>query len=327
MKNQKGIIHLFVIIILALAVVGGIGYYAYKNGQIKSIPQGNLSPTPATDETANWKTYRNDKLGFELKHPSDFRDWEVWGSGYSDRLPITISFHKKYDENSFDGGGLFITITDRSEYGKGDSVKTLDDYINNKRKMEKKVKINEHLIDNQKAFEIIYGDGKSMEHLFTEPDVYRGPIEYVVLKGNKFYIFEYHTDDTELMKIIDQILSTFRFLDNDEVNVPLQNLLNNPEQYSNKRICTEGYFYDAFETSALVKSFDEENKKLEEKPLIWVENETNENILIIIVDKKAVRKLRACGIFETKGGYGHLGSYPYVLKLQNFTTLDEVIYF
>lgn len=37
-KNSKGITSLFVIIILALAIVGGLGYYAFKKGQIRSTP-------------------------------------------------------------------------------------------------------------------------------------------------------------------------------------------------------------------------------------------------------------------------------------------------
>ena len=70
-KNQKGIIHVFVLIILALIVVGGIGYWVFKNGQIKPVPQITApSPTPTQDSTANqtpngdlanWKTFRNEK--------------------------------------------------------------------------------------------------------------------------------------------------------------------------------------------------------------------------------------------------------------------------
>ncbi len=46
MKNLKGIVSVFVLIILALVVVGGVGYYAYKNGQINLIPRSGLSKFP-----------------------------------------------------------------------------------------------------------------------------------------------------------------------------------------------------------------------------------------------------------------------------------------
>src|SRR3972149_7706563 len=51
-RNSKGIAHLFVIIILALAVVGGIGYYENKNGQIRLPPQ-QAQPFPPPTKTAS----------------------------------------------------------------------------------------------------------------------------------------------------------------------------------------------------------------------------------------------------------------------------------
>ena len=71
-QNARGFVHLLVPLILALIVLAGIGYYAYKNGQIKLIPQGNLSPTPATDETANWIEYINTKHSYLVKYPENW---------------------------------------------------------------------------------------------------------------------------------------------------------------------------------------------------------------------------------------------------------------
>jgi len=86
-KNNKGFAHLFILVVLALVIFGGIGYYAYKNGQLKLIPSENqaiVSPTPTTgvDETENWKTYTNEEVGFEFKYPSN---WQVV-------LPTNTSF-------------------------------------------------------------------------------------------------------------------------------------------------------------------------------------------------------------------------------------------
>lgn len=90
--NQKG----FSNIILAIVIViflGVFGYFAFIK-KFEPIPQQPTStttqtktPTPTTtpkDETANWKVYRNDTYGFELKYPDN---WEV-------------------DENSALGGGI-----------------------------------------------------------------------------------------------------------------------------------------------------------------------------------------------------------------------------
>ncbi len=46
--NSKGFAHLFLLIVLALVVVGGIGYYTYKNGQIRLTPQQDQPPPTPT---------------------------------------------------------------------------------------------------------------------------------------------------------------------------------------------------------------------------------------------------------------------------------------
>src|SRR3989344_8868013 len=73
--HNRGFAHFFLILALALIAVVGIGYYAYKNGQIRLTPPQDLSPshTSQLESTANWKTYRNDMLGFEFKHPDNLK--------------------------------------------------------------------------------------------------------------------------------------------------------------------------------------------------------------------------------------------------------------
>ena len=77
-QNLLGFAHLFVLLILALIVFTGIGYYAYKNGQIRfNLQQEQFTTSPAP--TANlsrdevlrdWKTYTNIKYGIEFKYLS-----------------------------------------------------------------------------------------------------------------------------------------------------------------------------------------------------------------------------------------------------------------
>ncbi|OGM28368.1 hypothetical protein A2962_02800 [Candidatus Woesebacteria bacterium RIFCSPLOWO2_01_FULL_39_61] len=69
-ENQKGFTHLFLILALALIAVVGIGYYAYKNGQIKIPSSQKLTPTPTPPlkTTANWRTYTNNKYGYFLSY-------------------------------------------------------------------------------------------------------------------------------------------------------------------------------------------------------------------------------------------------------------------
>ena len=76
-KNQKGFVHIFILIILALIVVGGIGYYAYKNGQIKVIFTQNLPfslPTPSLTpqlELPGYIGYNKEGKRFLLSFPPE----------------------------------------------------------------------------------------------------------------------------------------------------------------------------------------------------------------------------------------------------------------
>ena len=73
--SQKGFIKILIIAIV-VAIIGTIGYFILvkkspvipPNGQESYIPSGKKI-TPA-DETADWRTYRNEKYGFEVKYPS-----------------------------------------------------------------------------------------------------------------------------------------------------------------------------------------------------------------------------------------------------------------
>jgi len=71
--GRQGFAQIFIIIIL-LALIGGVLYIGFK--QAKITPILTQSPVPTTisstsDPTANWKTYTNTKFGFEIKLPAD----------------------------------------------------------------------------------------------------------------------------------------------------------------------------------------------------------------------------------------------------------------
>ena len=89
-KKAKGFSEVLVIIILALIVIAGIGYFSYKNGQVKLSPRLN-NPTPIaaslspaysipTPLPINWvldkisggTLYKNSEYNFEVKFPDTF---------------------------------------------------------------------------------------------------------------------------------------------------------------------------------------------------------------------------------------------------------------
>src|SRR3990172_10103145 len=93
---QKGFVPILALVgILVIAAVAGGAYYLSKvktpesricamdvktcpdgssvgrsgpNCEFSPCPKSSLSPTPS-DETSNWKTYRNEKEGYSIKYP------------------------------------------------------------------------------------------------------------------------------------------------------------------------------------------------------------------------------------------------------------------
>ena len=87
-------------IIIGVLVVAGVAgaswYFAIKQPAplIEVVPPEEVP----VDETANWKTYRNEEFGFSIKYPPD---WEVRTNVISRRFADkSVSFH----------GGLDIAI-------------------------------------------------------------------------------------------------------------------------------------------------------------------------------------------------------------------------
>jgi len=79
-----------VIILLALLIVAGVGYYAV------------VKKSTFKDETANWETYKNESYGFEFKYPSEWLIEEI------DRTTVFKDFYIRIGKNeAFDSLGGF----------------------------------------------------------------------------------------------------------------------------------------------------------------------------------------------------------------------------
>jgi hypothetical protein len=98
-KNSRGVVHIFVLIIIILLAIGVIGYLVYQNSQLRKgsfQPQSStpsLTPTSSDDspslpitstptglqtETLSytpqplWSTYTDSVSGFSIQYPSDY---------------------------------------------------------------------------------------------------------------------------------------------------------------------------------------------------------------------------------------------------------------
>ena len=197
MKNySKGFVQIFILIILVLVGVGGIGYYAYKNGQIKFPPQNTtpINPSPTPDPTAVWKVYNDPEGKFSFKYPDRFviateNKKEVVFAFSNANAPIaqlrpfTVRSYLSLDftklSNCIDQGHKYPCIVLHLD---GSSVVT-----------------NTANQEFSEAFVLKSYDGLDFRYV----QVYNKNIEIEIEP----------TDDKSLSKIFNQILSTFKFLD------------------------------------------------------------------------------------------------------------------
>ncbi len=117
-------IFLIICVIFLVGTLLGVAGYLAKNKPVK-IQQPQIPPVTETvksveDETANWKTYRNEEYGFEFKYPRTLTLSENnnYKSSEDQRL---LQLNKSTDTN-------FITVS-RFEIGKDQTFK--DVIINN----------------------------------------------------------------------------------------------------------------------------------------------------------------------------------------------------
>ncbi len=76
--------YILIVAVLA-AIVGGISYWQYQEMQKEEFGgEINIPEKAVEDETADWKTYRNEEYGFEFQYPEDWTIKEnAFGSAVS----------------------------------------------------------------------------------------------------------------------------------------------------------------------------------------------------------------------------------------------------
>ena len=219
-KSQKGFAQVLIIIILAVLVVGGIGDYAYKNGQtrlpdgqVKTTSQSSPSPTPTID-TSNWKTYSSE-AGWILKYP---KNWYVYDKGY--KLGNKNEYLNNYHTVSFSPNKFPESILEGTEFAyKGLSVSfdpsnlDLDKVLENAKNDKSFVSGNKIEVAGKSAVKLIY-DSRSENNL---PPAFR---EQRVLYKINYSMFNfsllsisYNLSDMQTLEDnpYNQILSTLRF--------------------------------------------------------------------------------------------------------------------
>lgn len=197
---QKGFAQPILVLLIVL-LVGIGGFFAFKyavpNHVDKACAPGKLSTSEdpcIQDETAGWKTFT--KTGFyEYRYPQDWIAVEEQSNGGSN---VFKDWNKQPD------GLMRIT----SGFNEASCTKYEEDFRNYGWKTQKETKI------SFSGFPAILFEGQALINKVGELEKLAEAKAIVVTKGNSCYIFSYHSyQDTKQKEILDQIISTFRFLD------------------------------------------------------------------------------------------------------------------
>ncbi|OGM24498.1 hypothetical protein A2715_01070 [Candidatus Woesebacteria bacterium RIFCSPHIGHO2_01_FULL_39_32] len=72
--HERGFVHLFLLFVIVLIGIGGLLYYSWQKGLIKTTPTSSRSPIPTSrkDEAEDWKTYFSNVWKYTFKYPSNW---------------------------------------------------------------------------------------------------------------------------------------------------------------------------------------------------------------------------------------------------------------
>ena len=195
---------IWIIVIALVILTGGIltwQYWWVSKEEVKP-PEIKVPEEVIEEETANWKTYRNEEYGFEIKYPTD---WKV-DSSFPGRLrPGQEDFQPGISPQVFSFAPKEIDLTEEAS--------EISIYVAPPGYFTCPPGIPIDCISGQSG-EIIVGEIKAMflEGKSTKycPPEGREVKEIYLCKSNNYFRF-YTTKQKE--EIFNQMLSTFRFLE------------------------------------------------------------------------------------------------------------------
>lgn len=191
--KQKSFIPILILILIALTA---IGYFGYKN----YWPKIQVSPTPITsqvpnDNPANWKTYTNLDWNYEIKVPNEWKQI-TQSARFNNHLGFNASDVSFLDisVNKFNVNSLkqYLEIIDKEDK---DQVKILETKI-----------ITPNIMIERK--EEMLEAGMKQLVFYTVRNNYVVRLSLIPADGNISKI-----ESSEVYKYYNQILSTFKFLD------------------------------------------------------------------------------------------------------------------
>jgi len=198
-KSKTNWKFILIILILAILVGGGIlGYLRYFKREMISLTKFPeiKKPEKIEDETANWKTYRNEEYKFEVKYPPD------WG------IDKERSFATDFRPQEMEKNYVCISIRFDKFFSS-----SIEEYL--KKAGDEYALSKARCLEEKRAILVNIG-GQEAFRCENLPDPFPSTATLISI-GN--FIYQLEKVGTEICrnfnteKIFNQILSTFRFLE------------------------------------------------------------------------------------------------------------------
>lgn len=214
MSNQKGLAPILIVLLIAVLGVGGYFVYTSLRGGVadvaispSGIPAITTVPTSSSnpDETANWKTYTDTKQKFSIKYPPA---WTVFPNivggiipGFDGTIINSANKLEPHGEILAEEGqaGISINVVGTDKL----TNETLLNY--HKRKFSSPDK------GGNDYTETTLNTIPAIKHVRTTTEPDSGQIIYLVSNREWVYWLNVSVHNTSYQKIVDQILSTFKF--------------------------------------------------------------------------------------------------------------------
>jgi len=189
-KEGFAVIPVIVIVIVVLGL--GSYYLLFHQNLISTKKQPRSTSTVgAVDETANWKTYRNEQYGFEVKYPSN---WKYNESENTNTNQFLVCFDPLVN-TSCSGGGEMISVSWKTTLD--DQYKTIQPRHAN-------------LYDYQKTEVVISGEN-AQQFTSDNPEA----VSKAAFLNHGGYVYSFILNWNNVVAphkdTLNQILSTFRF--------------------------------------------------------------------------------------------------------------------
>jgi len=190
-QSPKNTWKIIILIIVGVLILSGVSYGAYY-----WWPKNNKPVVaPAIYETANWQTYRNEEYGFEFKYPSQFY---VVSESLGNAESGNIRFSVALDDIQFKGQDRFRRYTTVSVQEKSSLQNFLNGLVNDMTGEKLIVTKQEKVSDSPLLYKIYIGNLDSFQGVAIKDNIY-----FHIVSGSG--------------PTVDQILSTFKFTDQKEI--------------------------------------------------------------------------------------------------------------